>query len=87
MYAYYESQPSKEKSRIFIRYYCMLFSQSHFSVEQQGGWGSRNLAASKIETFAIPVCFWKPLTIISKGSILNMTGVPDLPVKCVSITL
>ena len=46
--------------------------------------GSRNLAASKIETFAIIVY---SLTIIEKGSILDTTGVPDLPVKCVSITL
>ena len=49
--------------------------------------GSSNLAASKIETFAVIVCFWKPLTIIAKGSILDTTGVPDLPVKCVSVTL
>ena len=65
----------------------MLFSQYPFSVEQQGRGGSSNLAASKVETFAIIVYFWKPLSIIAKGSILNMKEVPDPPVKCLSITL
>ena len=65
----------------------MLFCQYPFSVEQQGRGGSSNLAASKVETFAIIVYFQKPLSIIAKGSILDMKEVPDPPVKCLSITL
>ena len=49
--------------------------------------GSSNLAASKIEAFAIIVYIWKPLTIIAKDSILDTKEVPDPPVKCVSMTL
>ena len=49
--------------------------------------GSSNLAASKIEAFAIIVYIWKSLTIIAKDSILDTKEVPDPPVKCVSMTL
>ena len=34
------------------------------------------------ETLAIIVYFWKPLTVIAKGSILDTTGVPDLRGMC-----
>ena len=34
------------------------------------------------ETFAIIVYFWKPLTVIAKGSILDTTRVPDLRGMC-----
>ena len=63
-----------------------------FWVEQQRrrkerGGGYRDLAASKIETFAVIVYFWKLLTIAAKGPILDITGGPDPQLKSVSITL
>ena len=42
--------------------------------------GSRATATSKIERFVIIVNGWKPLTIITKRSILDVAAVLDLPV-------
>ena len=39
--------------------------------------GSRTTAASKMEHFVIMVNGWKPLTIITKSSILDVAAVPD----------
>ena len=41
--------------------------------------GSRTAAASKMEHFVIIVNGWKPLTIITKSSILNVAAVLDPP--------
>ena len=40
--------------------------------------GSRTAATSKMERFAIIVNGWKPLTIITKHSILDVAAVLDL---------
>ena len=42
--------------------------------------GSRTAAISKMEHFVIIVNGWKPLTIITKRSILNATAVLNPPV-------
>ena len=41
--------------------------------------GSRTAATSKIERLAIIVNGWKPLAIITKGSILDVAAVLDQP--------
>ena len=41
--------------------------------------GSRAVATSKMECFAIIVTGWKPLTIITKRSILDVAAVLDPP--------
>ena len=41
--------------------------------------GSRTAATSKIEHFVIIVNGWKPLTIITKRSILDVAAVLDPP--------
>ena len=41
--------------------------------------GSRTVATSKMEQFVIIVNDWKPLIIITKGSILDVPAVLDLP--------
>ena len=41
--------------------------------------GSRAAATSKMELFAIIVNGWKPLTIITKSSILDIAAVLDPP--------
>ena len=47
--------------------------------------GSRTATAAKMERFVIIVNGWKPLTIITKCSILDVAAVLDQPlVKCVN---
>ena len=41
--------------------------------------GSRTAATSKMEHFVMIVNGWKPLTIITKYSILDVAAVLDLP--------
>ena len=41
--------------------------------------GSRTAAASKMELFVIIVNSWKPLTIITKRSVLDIAAVLDPP--------
>ena len=43
--------------------------------------GSRTAATSKMEHFVIIANGWKPLTIITKNSMLNDAAVPDPPLK------
>ena len=43
--------------------------------------GSRTVATSKMERFVIIVNGWKPLTIITKRSILNVAVVLDAPLE------
>ena len=43
--------------------------------------GSRTAATSKMERFVIIVNGWKPLTIITKRSILDVAAVLDPPLK------
>ena len=47
--------------------------------------GSRTAATSKMEHFVIIVNGWKPLTIITKRSILNVAAVLDLPLKTIKV--
>ena len=47
------------------------------------GDGSRNGATSKMERFAIIVNGWKPLTIITKRSLLDVAAVLDPPLDIV----
>ena len=47
--------------------------------------GSRTAATSKMECFVIIVNGWKPLTIITKHSILDVAAVLDPPLIMVSI--
>ena len=46
---------------------------------------SRTAATSKMEHFVIIVNGWKPLTIITKRSILNVAAVLDLPLKTIKV--
>ena len=43
--------------------------------------GSRTVATSEMEHFVIIVNGWKPLTIITKGSILDVAAVLDPSLK------
>ena len=45
--------------------------------------GSKTAATSKMEHFVIIVKGWKPLTIITKSSILDVSAVLDPPLKAV----
>ena len=47
--------------------------------------GYRAAATSKVELFVIIVNGWKPLTIITKSSILDVAAVLDLPLKTCSL--
>ena len=49
--------------------------------------GSRTAATSKMERFVIIVNGWKPLTVITKCSILNVAAVLDPPVSWLLIPL
>ena len=57
----------------------------HSSLVKSNPWhtecrgGSRTAATSKMELFVVIVNGWKPLTIITKSSILDVTGVLDPP--------
>ena len=46
--------------------------------------GSRTAATSKMELFVITVTSWKPLTIITKCSILDVAAVLDPPLKALT---
>ena len=48
--------------------------------ERLGG-GSRTAATSKMERFVIIVNGWKPLTVITKRSILDVVAVLDPPLE------
>ena len=54
-------------------------------IEARGG--SRTAATSKIGCFVIIVNSWKPLTIITKCSILDVAAVLDLPLEAVDFNL
>ena len=43
--------------------------------------GSRAPATSKVELFVIIVNSWKPLTVITKGSTLDVAAVLDPPLE------
>ena len=50
----------------------------------KGRGGSRTAATSKMERLVIIVNGWKPLTIITKRSILDVAAVLDPPLKGIS---
>ena len=45
--------------------------------------GSRTAATSKVDLFVIIVNDWKPLTIITKSSTLDVAAVLDLPLNII----
>ena len=47
--------------------------------------GSRTAASSKMECFVIIVNGWKPLTIITKRSILDVAAVLDPPLATMAL--
>ena len=59
--------------------------QSPLSTLNKARGGSRTAAASKMEHFVIIVNGWKPLTIITKCSILDVSAVLDPPLKATVI--
>ena len=61
-----------------IRFFILPISMSIYSI-QAGRGGSRTAAASKMEHFVIIVNGWKPLTIITIRSILDVAAVLDPP--------
>ena len=64
----------------------LLFTSSLFHLPDCLRGGSKAAATSKMERFVIIVNGWKPLTIITKRSILDVSAVLDLPL-CLSIEL
>ena len=55
-----------------------------FCIECRGG--SKTAATSKMERFVIIVSGWKPLTIITKRSILDDAAVLDPPLECIGVS-
>ena len=49
--------------------------------------GSRTAATSRMERFVIIVNSWKPLTIITKCSILDVAAVLDPPLEAIDFNL
>ena len=49
--------------------------------------GSRTAATSKMEHFVIIVNDWKPLTIITKHSILDVAAVLDPPLVMITMVM
>ena len=60
-------------------YWCYLVLSRQ--LEEEGRGGSRTAATSKMEHFVIIVNGWKPLTIITKSSILYVASVLDPPLE------
>ena len=63
-----------KQSRYFI-----VFQKDSISILRVIRGGSRTAATSKMERFVIIVNDWKPLTIITKRSILDVAAVLDPP--------
>ena len=55
---------------------------SYYGAKCRGG--SMTVATSKMERFVITVNGFKPLTIITKRSILDVPAVLDPPLRCIS---
>ena len=62
--------------------YC---STKIFEIKARGG--SRTAATSKMERFVIIVNGWKPLTIITKRSILDVATALDPPLKAFALRI
>ena len=63
----------------FAKRYIYCIKYSIYSINVRGG--SRAAATSKMERFVIIVNGWKPLTIITKRSILDVAAVLDPPLN------
>ena len=63
-------------------YYTAFLNKSWTQVNCRGG--SRTVAISKMERFVIIVNAYKPLAIISKRSILDVTAVLDPYLHCIA---
>ena len=76
-YSNYDSNNTQDVGKDF------LLNQSglYFKLGDKGRGGYRTAATSKMELFLIIVNGWKPLTIITKSSILNVAADLDPPLK------
>ena len=80
---YITHENDTEIARVFgfqdstVRKICQIAPPKKTNKGRRGG--SRTPATSKMELFMIIVNGWKPLTIITKSSILDVAGVLDLP--------
>ena len=80
---YITHENDTEIARVFgfqdstVRKICQIAPPKKTNKGRRGG--SRTPATSKMELFVIIVNGWKPLTIITKSSILDVAGVLDLP--------
>ena len=69
--------------------YCVHRTQAKYKMTEKKNnrnpisGGSRTAATSKMELFVIIVNVWKPLTIITKSSILDIEAVLDPPLPIV----
>ena len=64
-----------------IIYARLIFDLNNCTNESSIKDGSTTAATSKMEHFVIIVNGWKPLTIITKSSILDVTAVLDPPLS------
>ena len=75
------------KMSIWTRLTMIILASSDFlqhtkySQNNRNRGGSRTAATSKMERFVIIVSCWKPLTIITKCSILDIAAVLDAPLR------
>ena len=69
-----------ETALIYVQSWWLLHNQSQQWKTRTRG-GSRAVATSKMEDFVITVNGFEPLTIITKGSILNVAAVLDPPLR------
>ena len=70
---------SRSEAESTVKQYCKYLKMSFRG-------GSRTAATSKMERFMIIVNGWKPLTIITKGSILDFAVVLDPPLSLLRST-
>ena len=80
-------QNSQKKSKhsgqnnLISRYICALFERSQRKTTMNLRSGSKAAATSKMECFVIIVNGWKPLTIITRHSILDVAAGLDPPLN------
>ena len=78
------TQADQANAKVLNNFFSDLFVDFIFTNVNRGG--SRTAATSKMEHFVIIVNGWKPLTIITKSSILDVAVVLDPPLVNDSIT-
>ena len=70
-----------EQNNLISRYICALFERSQRKTTMNLRSGSKAAATSKMECFVIIVNGWKPLTIITRHSILDVAAGLDPPLN------